>query len=105
MAGKRGPASPFGLAQPTHRPRREPDASIAAIAAETLSATVPASSIRSSGPDVSPGVCRFRRRCEKGPLNLDDVVLIEAMYFDDGSRRIGPLPPQLGLDFVHQRTE
>src|SRR5262245_33808528 len=41
----------------------------------------------------------------KGPLDLEYVVLIEAIDLHDGARRVWPLPPQLLLHLVHQRAE
>src|SRR5260370_1144749 len=48
---------------------------------------------------------RSARRRKESALNFDDVVLIETVHFDDGARRIGPLAPQLGLNFIHERAE
>src|SRR5262249_23055141 len=38
-------------------------------------------------------------------LDLDDVVLVQAMDLDDGAGRIGALAPKLGLDLIDDRPE
>src|SRR5215211_5748568 len=43
------------------------------------------------------------RRVERS-FHFAKIVLVEAVDLDDGARRIGPLPPQLLLHFIHERT-
>src|SRR5262249_2523802 len=38
-------------------------------------------------------------------LDLDDVVLVQAMDLDDGAGRIGALTPKLSLDLIDDRPE
>src|SRR5258706_138467 len=72
-------------------------------AAESLGAmSIP---IPSSDPNLSRfgrGSARWRK---ESAFNFDDVVLIEAMNFDNGARRIGPPAPTIRLEFCLQRTE
>src|SRR5437016_3424518 len=58
-------------------------------------------------PPQDPGAAArslFHRRVE-GALDLENVVLIEAVDFDDGSRRVRSFAPKLLLDLVHERAK
>src|SRR5262245_38057516 len=80
-----------------------PDASSAVdprpVRCATLGPICSVAARRSQGPGSL-----FNRRVE-GPFHLENVVLVEAVDFDDGPRRIGPLAPKLLLDLVDQRPK